>query len=172
MPDAHLSAVALRRRGTEPAQIALYESGGSLREVIDASAIGGLGRPASIDYVPRTREFVLIESTQTDKLKFLTRDGVLAREIDLALDVAALAYFNPRHPSGGQFLIIGVDDADAYRAVVTDFAGKPISEFDPRKELGLTFVADVSAVTLGPLTVAFAALEDTASARLVTFLLH
>jgi hypothetical protein len=175
MPDQHLIAVALRRRGSTPAQIVLYDSDGTLLEVIDASAIGGLGRPYSIDYVPHTREFVLIESTQSNKLKFLTRTGALARQIDLlpiGMHVAALSYFEPRHPSGGQFLIIGADEAGAYRAVITDFAGHPISEFDPRKELGLAFVTDVSAITLGPLTVAFAALESAVSPRLVTFLLR
>jgi hypothetical protein len=56
--------------------------------------------------------------------------------------------------------------------LITDFAGNPIGEFNPRRELGLRSVADVSAITFGPVGFAFAAVEATTSARLVTFLLR
>lgn len=169
MPDEHRIAVALRQRSSTPAQIALYENDGTLVELIDASAIGGIGRPLKIAYIPRTHEFVVMELTQPSKLKILTRAGALAREIDLAPiginSISALAYFNPLHPSGGQFLIFASPD----RAVITDFDGNPISEFNSRDELGLRFVIGASAITNGPLAGAFTALEGAASAEFVVF---
>lgn len=173
MPDEHLIAVALRRRVSTPPQIALYDTHGTLVELIDISAIGGSGNPFRIAYIPPTREFVLVEGTQSSRLKILTRSGALAREIDLAsigIDgVSAVAYFNPLHPSGGQFLIFGFTD----RAHITDLGGNPISEFDFREELGLTFVAGASAITndSGRHTVAFTALESADSPRFVVFTL-
>ena len=171
MPDEHRIAVALRRRGGTPAQIALYDNDGTLVEVIDAAAIAGIGRPSKIAYIPPTREFVMVEQTQPSTLKVLTRAGVLAREIDLASigikSISALAYFNPLHPSGGQFLIF----ASPGRAVITDFAGQPMSEFDSGEELGLPFVGGASAITNGPLAGTFTAHESTVSAEFVVFTL-
>jgi hypothetical protein len=176
LPDEHRIAVSLRRRSATPAQIALYDDDGTLVETIDIPAIGGLGRPSSIDYIPPTREFVVVEPARPSELKILTRTGSLARAIDLASigvdSITALAYFNPLHPSGGQFLVIGSHGRVGDRAVITDFHGSLIGEFDPREELGFWFVADLSAITIGPLTVAFAALESASTARLVTFLLR
>jgi len=171
MPDEHLIAVSLRRRGVTPAQIALYDNNGTVVERIDISAIAGIGRPFKIAYIPPTREFVVVEETQRSKLKILTRTGALAREINLAPIginfIGAVVYFNHLHPSGGQFLIF----ASPGRAVITDFAGNPASEFDFRAELGLTFVSGASAITNGPLAGAFTALESAVSAHLVVFTL-
>lgn len=171
MPDEHLIAVSLRRRGVTPAQIALYGNDGALVETIDIPAIGGIGRPFSIAYIPPTREFVVVEQAQLSKLKIMARTGALAREIDLAPiginSITAVAYFNPLHPSGGQFLIFG----SAGRAVITDLNANVVSEFDFREELGLMFVAGASAITNGPLAGAFTALESIDSARFVVFTL-
>ena len=172
MQDEHLIAVALRQRSPAPAQIALYRNDGRLVELVDASAIAGIGRPTDIAYIRPTRQFAVLEQTQPSKLKILTRTGALEREIDFASagigDIAALAYFNPLHPSGGQFLIFGT----LGRAVITDFNGTPTSEFDYRDELGLTFVTGASAITIGPLTAAFSALESGESQELVVFVLN
>ncbi len=169
MPDEHRIAVALRRRGPTPAQIALYDNDGTQVELINASAIAGIGRPTKIAYAPPTREFVMVEQTQASTLKFLTRTGALAREIDLAAfgitNISAVAYFNPLHPSGGQFLIFSSPD----RAVITDFGGHPMSEFDSHEGLGLRFVAGASAITNGPLAGAFTALEAAGSSEFVVF---
>jgi hypothetical protein len=175
MPDEHRIAVALRRRGSTPAEIALYSNDGTLVELIDASSIGGLGRPVGIAYIPPTREFVVLEQTQPRKVKVLARTGALAREIDLApigIGLHALTFFNPLHPSGGQFLLFGSAAGNVRRAIVTDFEWNPISEFDPLDELGLSFVKGVSALTVGPLTVAFAAVEDGSSPECVVFRLR
>jgi catechol 2,3-dioxygenase-like lactoylglutathione lyase family enzyme len=172
LPDEHLVAVALTRFGSTPAQIALHDNDGVLVELINASAIGGIGRPLDIAYIAPTREFVVVEQTQRGRLKVLTRSGTLAREIDLApaglAGVDALTYFNPLHPSGGQFLIIGRGDG-AYRAVVTDFQGNAIREFNPREKLGLSFVTGLCAVTTGPKAGLFTAIESAASPEMVVF---
>jgi hypothetical protein len=174
VPDEHLIAVALRRRTTPPApaQIALYDNGGAPVELIDVSAIGGLGQPVKIGYLPPTREFAIVEGSQPHRLKILTRSGLLAREIDLAplgvTSIAAFAYFNPQHPSGGQFLIFANPD----RAIVTDFDGQPLREFDFGRELGVRAVAGATAITNGPFAGAFAVIESAFSARLVVFALR
>jgi hypothetical protein len=169
MPDEHLIAVAVRRRASTPAQIALYDNYGTLVEQINASAIGGIGRPSRFAYIPSTHEFVVVEQRQPKKLKILTRAGVLAREIDLsAIGIGAIngvAYFNPLHPSGGQFLIFDFTS----RAVITDFNGELISEFNYRDELGLFGVMGASAITTGPQAGAFAALSSEGSPEIVVF---
>ena len=169
MPDENLIAVGLRKSGSPPPQIAFYDNNGALLELIDASAIGGLGFLSRITYIPTTREFAVVELTQRSKLKMLTRTGALAREIDLASiginSIFALAYFNPLHPSGGQFLIFAESD----RAVITDFGGNLMSEFNFRDELELQTVMGASAITTGPLAGAFAAVESTDSSPLVVF---
>jgi len=171
MPDEHRIAVALRRRGATPAQIALYDNDGTLVERINASAIGGIGRPIKFTYIPSTHEFVVVEQTQFNKLKILTRAGALAREIDLSpigiFTVFGVAYFNPFHPSGGQFLIF--DSNFSGRAAITDFNGVLMSEFNYRDELGVLGVIGASAITTGPQAGAFAALSTENSPELVVF---
>lgn len=157
-----------------PREVLLYDDGGTAVEWIDASVIApDQTVPAvKITYVPSAGQFVLVPADQPSTLKFVTRSGVLAREIDLAAigiaRISALAYFNPLHPSGGQFLVFDYTG----RAVITDFDGRVISEFDYRTELGLPFVYGASAITSGPQAGAFTALELGSSAQLVVFRLE
>jgi hypothetical protein len=170
MPDEQLTAVALRRSGgAQPPEIALYDGDGTRLETIDVSGIGGVGHPGKIAYAESTSEFVVVERTQPTTLKFLTRSGGVSREVDLAPigieRVSALTCFNPLHPSGGQFLVFDPGG----RAVVTDFEGNLMAEFDYRRELGLVTVTGASAISNGPDAGAFAALELASSPTLVLF---
>jgi hypothetical protein len=171
MQDEQRIAVALRRRGSTPAQIALYDDHGTLMERINISAIGGIGRPTKIDYIASTHEFVVVEQAQPDKLKILTRAGTFARGIDLSPigigSVSGVAYFNPLHPSGGQFLIF--DSTFSGRAVFTDFNGVLMSEFNYRNELAILGAAAISAITTGPQAGAFAAISSGGSPELIVF---
>jgi hypothetical protein len=176
MPDEHRIAVAGIGFETLTPRIGLFENDGTFVESIDASSIavgpGFDAIPVEIVYVPATSEFVLVDLYQRKKLKFLTRTGDLAREIDLAPmgigRISALAYFNPLHPTGGQFLIFDYEG----RAVITDFYGNPMREFDYREELGLPYVSGASAITNGPQAGAFTALELASSASFVVFTLE
>jgi hypothetical protein len=173
VPDDHRIAASHSpiSNAEYPREILLYDDGGTAVEWIDASAIHpDQTVPAvKIAYVAPVRQFALVSSQERSKLKFLTRAGVLAREIDLApigIDaIAGVTYFNPLHPSGGEFLIFDYHG----RAVITDFDGTLISEFDYRAELGLPYVTGVSAITSGPQAGAFAALEAASSPQLVVF---
>jgi hypothetical protein len=172
-PDDHHVAASHSPLPIEgyPREILLYDDQGTAVEWIDASAMHPEQTVAAVKiaYVPPTGHFVLVSAEEQSKLKFLTRAGVLAREIDLAsigIDaIAAVAYFNPLHPSGGQFLVLDFEG----RAVITDFAGNLVEEFDYRAKLGLPYVIGVSAITNGPHAGAFAALEAVTSPRLVVF---
>jgi hypothetical protein len=60
--------------------------------------------------------------------------------------IAAFAYFNPNHSSGGQFLVLNWGG----QAIVTDFAGDLISSFDCRDALGLNAIYDLCSIDGGP----------------------
>jgi hypothetical protein len=96
-------------------------------------------------------------------------DGTLNGTIDLAPTgllafTGALEFFNPAHHTGGQFLVFG----DAYRAVVADFNGNPVSEFNYRDKLGSLQPADLAYITNGPNAGAFA-LIDQGNSELIIF---
>ena len=166
LPDEHLIAVAMARIGSRPREIVLYDHAGAVVERINIAAIGAPG--SAFTYIPTTREFAVRVATSPSKLKILTRAGTLAREIDLSPTglnfIGAVAYFNPSHPSGGQFLIAGSPFfGDGTRAIVTDFNGNLISEFDYRDALGLLDVAGLSPITTGPQAGAFSAIDQDGS---------
>lgn len=58
--------------------------------------------------------------------------------------ITAATFFNPAHPSGGQFLVI---DGPTNTAVVTDFAGAVLDKFSIRDTLGLLTPTAVTAIT-------------------------
>lgn len=95
-------------------------------------------------------------------------DGTLAGTIDLAatglLGFGSTEFFNPAHPTGGQFLVFG----NGYRAVVTDFNGNPISEFNFRDKLRTLGAVDLAYITNGPNAGAFAMI-DPANSELIIF---
>jgi hypothetical protein len=175
MPDEHRIAVGLINDPPEEPRplISLFDRDGQAVEVIDASAIGPPGFylwPNDVVYVPSTREFVVAQVLgEPSRMKFLTRSGALVREIDLAPIgigyISAMTYFDAQHPSGGRFLVFDPSG----RAVVLDFRGNLLAEFDYRAELGLSFVKSAAAITSGAEAGAFTALETGSSPRIVLF---
>ena len=132
-----------------------------------------LGNPAVISFIPTTNEFVLVFANQRSQLAFLTRQGGVSRKsIDLAPQgiarIAAVTYFNPGHPSGGQFLLF---DNTKDLAVITDFNGKKLDEFGIKKAFGVLNPSAVAAITTGSDAGAFA-LANAENSEIVVFRLN
>jgi hypothetical protein len=164
LPDEDLIATSLLRAGpTLPAAIALYDLHGQEVEQINLTAFGG--SPLALSYIPQTNQFAVVfrGAARDQKIVILSRTGAFVREIDLAAQginqISTLTAFNPQHPSGGQFLIFGSRSGDANRAIVTDFQGQLLSEFNYREAFGLLSVADAATITSGPLSGAFSVLN-------------
>jgi hypothetical protein len=133
---------------------------------IDTSQLGGA--PRAISFIPTTNEFILVFNNQKSKLSILTREGALSRTIDLApagvASIAAVTYFNPNDPSGGQFLVF---DNSLNLVVVTDFNGRKIREFD-RAAFNVLNPSSVTSITTGPDAGAFA-LVNSENSELIVF---
>jgi hypothetical protein len=132
-----------------------------------------LGNPVVISFIPTTNEFVLVFANQRSQLSFLTRQGGVSRKpIDLAPQgiarIATVTYFNPGHPSGGQFLVF---DNTQDLAVITDFNGKKLDEFGIRKAFGVLNPSAVTAITTGSDAGAFA-LANSENSEIVVFRLN
>jgi len=173
LSDEHLIAVSFRRRGSTGPAIDLYDSAGALIERISLAAIAS--PQFGFAYIPSTRQFALTTAFGP-RLKIVNRDGTLARQVDFSAAgvqaILAVAYFNSAHPSGGEFMVVGIPPfGDGNRAVITDFNGNLIDEFNYRDELGLTEVVGVSAITTGPYAGAFGAVDFEGS-ELVVFRLR
>ena len=163
LPDEKLIAAPSR---TPPA-ILLYDDQGKLVEEVDIPST--LGTPFALAYLPTTREFVLRVLQQPATLLFLSRKGAnVTRTLDLkpagVRAVMGLAFFNPQHPTGGQFLVLDVLN----HAVITDLNGTKLGEFDARKELNVVRSVAVSAITTGPDAGAFA-VTDPDNSEIVVF---
>jgi hypothetical protein len=171
LPDERLIAVTFRPlpdRSGKPA-ILLYNDQGALVEEIDVP-VDKVGLPFAVTYMPTTREFVL-RGQPPSVLYFLSRKGANVNgRVDLGKTSAAvksvlgLAFFNPQHPTGGQFLVLDVQN----RLVVTDLNGEKLGEFDARKELNVVRPVAVSAITTGPDAGAFA-ITDPDNSEIVVF---
>lgn len=154
LPDELLIAAT---HANNPRGILLFKKGQPAGQIDTAP----FGTPIVISFIPQTNEFVLVfrdaDATKRRKLFVLTRAGTLSRIIDLGpvgvTRISAVASFNPKHPSGGQFLVI---DSTENIGVVTDFAGTKLSQFSVRDTLGLLTPTGVSAITSGPDAGAFA----------------
>jgi uncharacterized protein YjiK len=150
LPDENLIAAT---HTNNPRGILLFDKQGQPAGLI---ATTQLGIPQVINYIPSTNEFVLVfrdaqDPTKRSKLFVLTRTGAVSRVIDLAAAgvarITAVAFFNPQHPSGGQFLVI---DGDLNTGFVTDFTGATLDKFSIRDTLGLLTPSAVTAITTGP----------------------
>lgn len=156
-----------------PRALLLYDNGGNLVETIDLSpaAVGtGLGAPNGVTYIPSTNQFAVRFNAPAEqhRIRIIPRTGgAPVRTIDLGIGastVIGMAYFNPSHPSGGQFLL----NVSPGRLLVTDFNGNFISEFNARVKLDVMNPGDLSSITTGPQAGAFAIL-DIDSAAVVLF---
>jgi hypothetical protein len=136
-----------------------------------------LGNPRAISYIPRTKEFAVLFTATPQPVKILSRRGDLVRTIDLSLKgigaISALAFFNPNHPSGGQFLMFEGSNrtVQSYRAVVTDFSGNVLSEFNFRNTLAVTSPTAAAEITSGPDVGSFSII-DSANNEIVIFSLQ
>ncbi|HEY0319872.1 MAG TPA: hypothetical protein VGC66_02770 [Pyrinomonadaceae bacterium] len=149
LPDENLIAAT---HNNNPRGILLFDKQGGQAGQIDTSQ---LGIPQVISYIPTTREFVLVfrdpqDASKRSKLFVLTRDGAVSRIIDLApagvARITAATFFNPEHPSGGQFLVI---DGAQNTAVITDFKGNKLEQFGVRDAFGLLTPSAVTSITTG-----------------------
>lgn len=168
LPDEQLTAAT---HTSNPRGILLFDRKGNPAGQISTSQFG---IPQVISYIPTTREFVLVfrdtlDPTKRSKLFVLTRTGELSRIIDLAplgvTRITAAAYFNPSHPTGGQFLVV---DGDTNTAFVTDFMGTPLDNFSVREKLGILSPSAVTAITTTRDAGALA-ITDTDSSQVVIF---
>jgi hypothetical protein len=132
-----------------------------------------LGNPVAISFIPTTNEFVLVFANQRSQLSFLSRDGAVSRKpTDLAragiVRIAAVTFFNPGHPSGGQFLAF---DNTQGLAVITDFNGNRLDDFSIKKAFGVLNPSAVTAITTGSDAGAFA-LANSENSEIVVFRLN
>lgn len=161
---------------TTPKAILLFNKKGALEETIDVSAVGS---PVAVAYIPTTNQFAVRvnEAGKAAMLFILSRTGQLVRTMDLSgtgiRTIVALTFFNPSHPSGGQFFIVDGPPAGGPiidLAFVTDFNGQPLMKVDYRQELGVLSPIDVSTITTGP-DAGSLAIIDRGSNELVVFAL-
>jgi hypothetical protein len=150
LPDEHLVALPhVGCAGTDVGCfIALYDNRGTLVEQVSEP----YGLPI-ITYVPGTKQFA-VRSNQASAtaITLLSRSGgpdtetiaITATGIDA---IRGLAYFNPRHPSGGEFLVLS--SPTMHQAYVVDFQGNLLAQFDYKAKLGALEVQDVAFVTPG-----------------------
>jgi hypothetical protein len=163
LPDERLIAVTQRN----PPALLLYDDQGRPVEEVDIPS--SIGTPAAVTYLPTTREFVLRVAQQPATLFFLSRKGAnVIRKVDLqpagVRAVLSLAFFNPQHPTGGQFLVLDVLN----HVVITDLNGTKLGEFEARKALNVVRSVAVSAITTGPDAGAFA-ITDPDNSEIVVF---
>jgi len=146
MPEEH--RIALSQFGCSPnCAIFLYDNQGNLTEQVPV----GFGLFA-MTYVPTTKQFVGAKQGDLTTLLFVARDGTPVNSIDLTpigIDqITAITFFNPNHPTGGEFLLFG--SPDTHQAFVIDFTGKLLQQFDYKNALGAVLVRDLSTITSGP----------------------
>lgn len=165
LPDLHL--IAMPRRGFCPlCSIGLFTSDGGLAGTVDLSGLD-LGPANAISYIPSTHQFVAT-FPPSKNLYVVSFEGSLVRTIDLTSTLlsgpAAVTFFNPTHPTGGQFLILespgGGVPTGTHRAIVTDFYGGVLAEFDYLDTLGVWFPGGISEITTGPFSGAFSVLDQ------------
>ena len=167
--DEQLLAVTHARN---PRGIQLFTEQGQPAGVIDTTTLGA-GPPVILTYIPTLRQFGLVFRDQPDqsKLTRINRDGTVAPvPIDFApagiQKITALTFFNPKHPSGGQFLVFD-NTQDLF--VVTDFAGMRLGQaFSIRDTLRVLNPTAATTITTGPDAGAFA-ISNAENSELVVF---
>lgn len=169
LPDEHLIAVGHRN---SPRAVLLFNAAGLLVEQI-VTPTPPAGALRSVEYIPTTQQFA-VGFGAAPLLRIISRTGALVRTIDLAptgiTAIGGVAYFNPAHPSGGEFLILDADQA-IERAIITDFNGNLLSEFNYRDKLNVLSAVDVALISTGPQAGAFS-LVDFDSSELIVFRLN
>lgn len=151
LPDENLIAAT---HANNPRGLLFFDQKGQPAGQISTQA---LGNPLIVSYLPTTQEFAIVFSAQQTRISILTRAGALSRTIDLAPAgvgrIGTLTFFNPQHPSGGQFLLT---DRNTNIGIVIDFQGNKLNKFDIRETLQILSPTAVTAITTGPDAGAFA----------------
>jgi hypothetical protein len=169
LPGEHLIAIT---HPNSPRAILLFKPDGTLDSQIDVSSLG-LGAPVSLTFIPATNQFAVrfnrpVDPAEARRLRILSRTGTLDRTIDMTCtgttSIGGVAFFNPSHPSGGEFIFIGTSN----RMIVTDFNGNMLREFNSALRLGLLTPNNLTAVTTGAQAGAFA-VTDGSAGELVVF---
>jgi hypothetical protein len=164
LPDEHRIAVA-QRACFPSCVILLYDNSGTLVDQVPV----GLNLVA-MAYIPTTKQFVGTRPGLPTTLLFFSRTGGLVNTIDVSgtgIDaVTGIAFFNPSHPSGGEFLLLS--SVNTHQAFVVDFTGGFIQQFDYKDKLGVVTASDVGSITTGPLAGAFSIVSSDTS-ELVVF---
>ncbi len=136
-----------------PRALLIFDADGTLAEQVSVAPL----RPFAVTYIPPRQEFVVGRRGCNGTLSVLSRTGAFLRTLDLrpagVTCAAAIAFFNPDHPSGGQFLI-------------TDLDGNLIREFS-LDGLGLFSLGDMNVITTGPNAGAFTVVDRSTSTLVV-----
>lgn len=168
MPDEH--RIVISHRNT-PRAILLYDNSGNFTEQISSPAFLPPNLRA-VEYVPTTQQFVA-RFGANPLLRILSRTGALDGLINLTptglAAVGGIAYFDPTHPSGGQLLLLEADTiTNGQRAIITDFNGQLLGEFNYRDKLGVLSAQDLAFISTGAQAGAFS-LIDFDSSEIVVF---
>lgn len=151
LPDENLIAAT---HSNNPRGLLFFDKEGQPAGQISTQA---LGNPQIVSYIPTTQEFAVVFGAQQTTISILTRAGALSRTINLAPlgvgRIGTLTFFNPQHPSGGQFLLT---DRNTNTGLVIDFQGNKATKFEIRDTLQILSPTAVTAITTGPDAGAFA----------------
>jgi hypothetical protein len=172
MPDEHLIALTHRRYIPSgiPPSIQFFTELGARVESIDLSGLNLVTNPTRIRYILSPlhgKKFAMRFSGETPAHVFhiLNRDGTLDHVVDLSATgmpgISALPYFAPSDPSGGRFLFASAPQPDSHRAIITDYSGNEIGEFDYWTALHVLCPLDVEAITSGPNAGDFCMIDQT-----------
>jgi hypothetical protein len=144
-----------------PRAILLLDASGVIVEIINLTPLW-LGRPNTVSYIPTAKQFAVSFLEQPGVLHILSRTGQVDRTIDLtAFGVSGYidaAYFNPAHLSGGQFLVLTPNTTS--RALVLDFYGNFLGEFNYRQAIGATSPYALFPITSGTNAGTFGLLDN------------
>lgn len=170
MPDEH--RIAIGHRGG-PRGFLLYDSAGSFAQLVNLPPPPG-GTLRGVEYIPTTQQFATRFTSNNRLLQIRARTGAPVRVINYTptgiTAVGGVAYFDPAHPSGGRFLVLDGNTA-AHRAVITDFDGLLLSDFNYRDKLNALVAQDVAFISTGAQAGAFS-LVDSDNSELIVFSLN
>ena len=141
----------------------IFDGNGSLLETIQLPK-----RANGLAYIAATNQFAVKYAGDPRTIHILNRDGSPARDIDLsALPIVTgglLTYFNPSHPSGGEFI---VNDVSSSTLFVVDFNGSLISSFNHHDKLGVLRPGGLTAISSGADAGKFAIAETDSSEAVI-----
>lgn len=163
LPDEH--RIGISETNCAPnCSIFLYDNTGNLVDQVPVS----YGHPA-LTYIPTVKQFAARRGGNLTTVFFYSRQGELVNFLDLSstgIDaIRGISFFNPRDPSGGEFLIASSNLQ--HMLFIVDFTGKLLAQFDYHA-LGVVDVGDLDFITTGTFAGAFSLL-DADTSKIVIF---